>query len=124
MADKTTETERGLSLLINTRYSRITIHRHTLRAIGDPAFVHWGYNFQNKSLLLFGMGTDAQKALRVRLNQDGSCYMYSKSLIAGLRNVSGYLKEEGSFLLKGQQDHSHPVISFHLEKAQKVMEYV
>ena len=117
------EKEQRLSLLINTRYSRITIHRHTLRALGEPAFVYWGYNFQTNSLILFGLGTDAQKALRVSLNKDGSCYMYSKSLITGLRSVGKYLIEDGSFYLKGEQERNMPVIAFPLEQAQKVMEY-
>ena len=123
MENVNAEKEQKLSLLINTRYSRITIHRHTLLTLGDPSFVYWGYNFQTNSLILLGMGKNSQKALRVSLNKDGSCYIYSKSLIRGLQNVSGYLKEQGSFLLKGEKVQSLPVISFSLEKAQKVMEY-
>lgn len=123
MADVHAEKEQELSLLINTKYARITIHRRTLKALGEPEFVHWGYDFRNKSLILFGKGTDAQKALRVSLNKEGACYMYSKSLITGLQNVSGFLKENGSFVLKGKLDMNISAVSFPLAKAQKVMEY-
>ena len=123
MSESSNENVQGLTMLINTRYARISIHRQTLKALGDPAFINWGYHFQSKKLILFSSGTDACKALRVTLNKDGACYIYSRNLIDGLRHVSSVLTEDGSFLLKGEMDQKASSVSFKLEEAQIVMQY-
>lgn len=123
MTGNSIDNVQGLTMLINTRYARISIHRQTLKALGDPTFINLGYHFHSKKLILFISGTDACKALRVTLNKDGACYIYSRNLIDGLRHVSSVLTEDGSFLLKGKMDHKASSVLFKLDEAQIVMQY-
>ncbi len=110
-----------LTILINTKYARITIHRHTLKALGDPAYIHWGYHPQNKVLLLFGNGNGMSNVLKVYFTQKGTCYIHSKALIEGLHRASGAMPVQGSYLLLGKMDEKLSAISFPLERAKRLL---
>lgn len=112
-----------LTILINTKYARITIHRHTLRSLGDPAYIHWGYHPHNKVLLLFGNGNGRRNALKVYFTKKGACYIHSKALIEGLRRTSGTMSVQGSYLLSGEMDARLSVISFPLEHAKRLLHH-
>ena len=87
--------EQELTIRIDTRYNRFCIHRKTLRAIGDPAFVCLGYRAQTKELMLLGTWTDERGSIRVRYDGSGSFYINSKGLIEGIRCVSNILLKDG-----------------------------
>ena len=44
--------ENELGLRISAKYNRIYIHRTTLKAMGDPAFVSLGIHPQSKKLVV------------------------------------------------------------------------
>ena len=112
-----------LTIRIDTRYNRIHLHRQTLKAIGDPEFVHLGYLARTKSLMVLGTWINEQKAIRLRFTTSGSCYVHSKKMIEGIRSVSGVLMEQGSYLLHaGELADKVPAVSFPLEKAEIVLE--
>ena len=48
------DNEKTLTILVNTKYSRITVHKSTLNALGLPAFIQLAYNSSKKRLMLFG----------------------------------------------------------------------
>ena len=111
-----------LKLRIDTRYSRFYIHKQTLKAIGDPEFIHWGYQPKTKTLMLLGTWVDERNAIRLRFTKGGSCFVHSKALVEGIRRVSGVLTGEHSYLLAGKLEGSMPAVSFCLEEAKVVPE--
>lgn len=114
--------EGELTIRIDTRYNRIHLHRQTLKAIGNPEFVHLGYLARTKSLMVLGTWVNEQKAIRLRFTTSGSCYVHSKKMIEGIRSVSGVLMEQGSYLLHaGELADKVPAVSFPLEKAEIVL---
>jgi len=108
------------TIRIDTRYNRICIHRKTLKAIGDPLFIHLGYLAKTKELMVLGTWVDDRKSIRVRFNNSGSFFVVSKALIEGIRSVSGILKENGSYLAVGKKADNIPAISFSLSDAETV----
>lgn len=105
----------GLSIRIDTRYNRINLHKNTLKAIGNPEYIHLGYQPKIKTLMLFGTWVDEQKAVHLRFNKSGSCYVHSKAMIEGIRRTSGVLTGEGSYLLYGELSNNFPAVCFPLE---------
>lgn len=83
-----------LTILINTKYSRITVHKSTLIALGLPAFIQLGYNSSKKRLMLFGTKNPSQNTIRVVLKQNSFCYIHSRSFMMGLMSVSKALKKK------------------------------
>ena len=58
--------EQELKIRISTRYNRICIHRKTMKAIGDPTYIHLGYRSDTKELMVLGTWVDDRKSIRVR----------------------------------------------------------
>lgn len=122
MSLNNSESEQELTILINTKYARITVHRKTLKALGEPAYIKLGYNFQDKILILFGADKPAQNTIRVALNKNGVCFIHSKSFMEGLITVSEAMNEQGTYLLKGETDKKLSAVSFSLANAEKCVE--
>ena len=112
----------SLTILVNTKYSRITVHKVTLNALGNPAFIQLGYNSVKNRLMLFGAQKPAQNTIRVVLKQNSFCFIHSKSFMKGLMTVSKSIKEEGTYLLKGEKDKQLSAAYFSLDNAEKVIE--
>lgn len=64
-----------LGLRISAKYNRIYIHRTTLKAMGDPAFVSLGIHPQSKKLVVLAAREATADALRVRCWEDNSFCM-------------------------------------------------
>ena len=111
-ADMKEKNEKELFLRIDTRHNSLCIHRPTLESIGNPEFIHLGFHPKSKKLMVLGTWIDEKKAIRVKYDRGESFYIYSKSLIDGIRMISGSLKKQGSYLLKGKKAASIPAISF------------
>lgn len=109
--------ENELTLRIDTKYNRISIHRKTIAAIGDPTFIHLGYDPELKSLMILGTWVDDTRAVRVSFDSSGSFYIHSKRLIEGIRQVGNVLTQSGSFLLYGEKVKNVPAVSFCLTRA-------
>lgn len=105
-------------LRIDTRYFRMLIYRQALKAIGDPAFINFGYDPDTMRLMVMGSWVDDRKSVRVRQNKSGSVYVFSKPLIVGIRKVSNILTEEASYLVEGEVQESERIIIFPLKDAQ------
>lgn len=114
--------EQELTIRIDARYNRICIHRKTLKAIGDPTFVHLGYHAKTKELMVLGTWVDDRKSIRVRFDGAGSFYINSKGLIEGIRSVSQIMMEDTSYLVKGKKTDQLPAISFSLSDAVTISE--
>ncbi len=106
------KTEKELLLRIDTRRNSLCIHRPTLESIGNPEYIHIGFHPKSKKLMVLGTWIDEKKAIRVKYDRGESFYIYSKSLIDGIRMISGSLEKQGSYLLKGKKALSIPAISF------------
>ncbi|MBR0457382.1 MAG: hypothetical protein IJJ01_12025 [Firmicutes bacterium] len=109
--------EQELTIRIDTRYNRICIHRKTLKAIGNPTFVHLGYRADTKELMVLGTWIDDRKSIRVRYTGSGSFYINSKGLIEGIRSVSQILLNNDSYIVVGIKADQLPAISFCLTEA-------
>ena len=109
--------EQELTIRIDTKYNRFCIHRKTLKAIGNPAFVHLGYRADTKELMVLGTWVDDRRSIRVRYTGSGSFYINSKGLIEGIRSVSQILLKEGSYIVAGEKADQLPAISFSLADA-------
>ena len=122
MCLKNSDNSHSLTILVNTKYSRITVHKVTLNALGNPAFIQLGYNSVKNRLMLFGAQKPAQNTIRVVLKQNSFCFIHSKSFMKGLMIVSKAIKEEGTYLLKGEKDKQLSAAYFSLDNAKKVIE--
>ena len=106
-----------LTLRIDTKYNRISIHRKTITAIGNPTFIHLGYEPELKSLMILGTWIDDTKAIKLIYDSSGSFCIHSKKLIEGIRLVGNVLMHPGSFLLYGEKVKNVAAVSFCLKKA-------
>ena len=109
--------EQELTIRIDTRYNRFCIHRKTLRAIGNPTYIHLGYRADTKALMVLGTWVDDRKSIRVRYTGSGSFYVNSKGLIEGIRSVSQILLEDVSYIVAGEKADQFPAIFFPLAGA-------
>jgi len=110
--------EQELKIRISTRYNRICIHRKTMKAIGDPTYIHLGYRSDTKELMVLGTWVDDRKSIRVRYTASGSFYINSKGLVEGIRSVSQVLLGDGSYIVTGEKADHIPAISFPLADAE------
>ena len=117
------EEKQSLTILVNTRYSRITIHKSTLKALKEPAFIQLWYNAIKGRLMLFGVDKPSQNTVRIRLNKKGYCYIHSKSFMEGLMRVSNSMKQQGTYLLKGELDKQLTAAYFSLSEADRCIDY-
>ena len=112
-----------LSIRIDTRYNRIHLHKNTLKAIGDPEYIHLGYQPKIKTLMILGTWVNEQKAVHLRFNKMGSCYVHSKAMIEGIRRTSHVLTGKCSYLLHGEMSGEFPAVCFPLENAEVINDY-
>ena len=109
-------------LRIDTRFFRMCIHRQALSAIGDPPFLNFGYDPNSMRLMIIGTWIDDRKSVRVRYDNSGSVYVFSKPLLQGIREVSHILLTTGSFLVEGEVRETEKQIIFPLKQAQVLSE--
>ncbi len=109
-------------LRIDTRYSRICIHRQALKAIGDPPFLNFGYDPDTMRLMIIGSWIDDRKSVRVRHDNSGSVYVFSKPLLQGIRSVSHVLTGTASYLITGEIRETDRILIFPLKDAEKISE--
>ena len=103
-----------VKLRIDTRYFRMCIHRQALKAIGNPMFLHFGYDPDSMRLLVVGSWVDDRKSVRVRYDKSGSVYVYSKPLLLGIREVSHILMEQASYIVAGEAWEDERILIFPL----------
>ena len=122
-ADGTEQIEQPsvLSIRIDTRYNRIHLHKNTLKAIGDPEYIHLGYQPKIKTLMILGTWVNEQKAVHLHFSKTGSCYVHSKAMIEGIKRTSGVLTGDCSYLLHGELSGNFPAVCFPLEGAREII---
>mgnify|MGYP004484883151 CR=1 FL=1 len=91
-----------LGLRISAKYNRVYIHRSTLKAMGDPAFVSLGIHPQSKKLVVLAAEEGTADALRVRCWEDNSFCIQSKVLLDGICTVVPQIGAQDSCLLPGR----------------------
>ncbi|MBQ6480917.1 MAG: hypothetical protein IJI45_07360 [Anaerolineaceae bacterium] len=106
-----------IKIRIDTRYYRMCIHRQALKAIGDPEYLKFAYDPEEMQLLVEGRRIDDRESVRVRYNNSGSVYVFSKPLIEGIRQVSHILLGNKTFLVEGKVRESENIIIFSLQEA-------
>ena len=112
----------NVKIRIDTKNYRINIHRHALKAIGDPPFLNFGYDRDSMLLRVDGNWVNDGKTVRVRVDNSGSVYVYSKSLLVGIQEVSSILTAPGSYLAEGVVMEHEKAIFFSLRSAQLLNE--
>ncbi|MBQ8306791.1 MAG: hypothetical protein IJX90_11315 [Blautia sp.] len=111
-----------VKLRIDTRYFRMCIHRQALKAIGDPLFLHFGYAPETTRLLIVGSWVDDRKSVRVRYDNSGSVYVFSKPLLQGIRQVSHVLMDRASYIVEGTAQEADRILIFPLGQAEVISE--
>lgn len=104
-----------LTIRIDMRCYRIHIHKSTLKAIGFPEYIQLGYQPETKKLMILNTNTDEREAIHLHFDKKGSCYVFSKGLLEGIREISGVLKHERSYYIKGELSESADAVLFPLE---------
>lgn len=105
-----------ITIRIDARYNRIHIHKNTLKAIGDPEFIQLGYLPKTKKLMILGTWVNEQKAVHLHFTKQGACYVQSKAMLDGIRQISGLLTKPESYLYRGELAGDVPAVSFSLEE--------
>ena len=111
-----------VKLRIDTRYFRMCIHRQALKSIGDPPFLNFGYDPDGVFLMVIGTWVDDRKSVRVRQDNSGSVYVFSKPLLTGIRQVSHILTATASYLVKGEAREKDRYLIFPLKDAEIISE--
>lgn len=111
---------RDVKIRIDTRYFKICIHRQALKQIQNPPFLNFGYDPETMRLLVIGNWVDDRKSVRVRYDNSGSVYVYSKSLLTGIREVSHILTDNGSYLVDGEVREDEKILLFPLGDAHRL----
>ena len=110
----------NVKIRIDTRYFKICIHRQALKRIQNPPFLNFGYDPDTMRLLVMGNWVDDRKSVRVRYDNSGSVYVFSKPLLTGIREVSHILTETGSYLVEGEVRNDEKILMYPLSCAQKL----
>ena len=113
-----------VKIRIDTKNYRINIHRHALKAIGDPPFLSFGYDRDSMLLRVDGNWVNDGKTVRVRFDNSGSVYVYSKSLLIGIQEVSSIMTVPGSYLVEGEVMETEKAIFFSLRNAELLNENI
>ena len=66
--------------------------------------------------------TCISESIRVRYDNSGSVYVFSKPLLQGIRQVSHVLTARGSYIVEGEARSTDKVLIFPLAKAEKISE--
>ena len=111
-----------LGLRISAKYNRIYIHRTTLKAMGDPAFVSLGIHPQSKKLVVLAAEEGTADALRVRCWEDNSFCIQSKVLLDGIRTVAPQVGAQDSCLLHGRLLKEQNAAAFDMNAIETITE--
>ena len=106
------------SISVDMRKGRIRIHKHTLHALGDPDFVVLIINPDEYALGIKCSGIEDKLAHRVRkrIMATKECYeLYSKSLIAALRDLCPDWNDDGTYRLEGKVITDENMVVFSLK---------
>ena len=111
-----------LGLRISAKYNRIYIHRTTLKAMGDPAFVSLGIHPQSKKLVVLAAREATADALRVRCWEDNSFCIQSKVLLDGICTVAPQVGTQDSCLLHGRLLKEQNAAAFDMSDIETITE--
>ena len=114
--------ELELGLRLDTKYNRIYIHRATLKAIGNPAFVALGIHPKSQKLVVLPSTADAPNAICVRYAEDNTCCIHSKPLLDGIRTVAPQFNQPRSYLLWGRSLTGQLAVAFDMNEAETIIE--
>lgn len=112
--------ELELGLRLDTKYNRIYIHRTTLKAIGNPAFVALGIHPKGQKLVVLPSAADAPDVIRVRYAEDNTCCIHSKLLLDGIRTLVPQFGQPRSYLLRGKLLTEQPAAEFDMNEAEAI----
>lgn len=114
--------ELELGLRLDTKYNRIYIHRATLKAIGNPAFVVLGIHPKGQKLVVLPSTANAPDAIRARYAEDNTCCIHSKLLLDGIRTVAPQFDQPRSYLLRGKLLTGQLAAAFDMNDAETITE--
>ena len=91
------------SIMVDMKKNRIRIHKHTLRALGDPEFVMLIVNPEEHTLGIKCSMLDDKRAHRVRKSTvKKDCELYSKSLMSAFRKLCPDWDGRKSYRMEGE----------------------
>lgn len=109
-------------IVIDSKNSRIRIHRNTLHLLGDPKYIQLLVN--PKRLTIAILSSKKLKTANVirwdRIAENRSCELYSKILIRQLGSICPNWKPDGKYRLYGACVSEGLLIQFDLSSAEEV----
>lgn len=109
-------------IVIDSKNSRIRIHRSTLHLLGDPEYIQLLVN-PERLILAILPGRELKTANAVRwdkIAESKSCELYSKIFIRQLGRICPNWKENGKYRLYGICISERLLIQFELSCAEEV----
>ncbi len=109
-------------IVIDSKNSRIRIHRKTLHLLGDPEFIQLLVNPERLTLaILPSQKLETANAIRWdRIAERKSCELYSKILIRQLGSICPNWKADGKYRLYGACAPDGLLIQFDMSSAVEV----
>ncbi len=106
------------SIAVDMKKNRIRIHKNTLHALGDPAFVMLIVNPEEHTLGIKCSMQDEKRAHRVRKSTvKKDCELYSKSLMSALRELCPGWDGRKSYRMEGEIIAGENMAVFSMEDA-------
>ncbi|MCM1183462.1 MAG: hypothetical protein NC337_08815 [Roseburia sp.] len=109
-------------IVIDSKNSRIRIHRNTLHLLGDPEYIQLLVNPERLTLaILPSQRLKTANAVRWdRIAESKSCELYSKILIRQLGSICPNWKTDGKYRLYGTYTPDRRLIQFDMASAETV----
>lgn len=109
-------------IVIDSKNSRIRIHRSTLHLLGDPEYIQLLINPERLLLIILpSKRLNTANAIRWdRIAKSKSCELYSKILIRQFRSICPNWKVDGKYQLYGYCIPNELLIQFDMSSAKEV----
>ena len=109
-------------IVIDSKNSRIRIHRSTLHLLGDPEYIQLLVNPERLSIII--LPSKRLKTANVirwdRIAESKSCELYSKILVRQLRSICPNWKADGKYRLYGSCVSNGLLIQFDMSSAEEM----
>ena len=110
-------------ITVDMKKSRIRVHKATIHQMGDPGYMLLLINPDKQTICLCHADQNDRRAHRIHISRltGGYCYeLYSKSLIAALRDVRPEFDTNNSYRISGDYFQQYALARFQMADAEIV----